>query len=48
MASGLKTFFETYEPSIKELIDNLDSDGLLLRSFSEEQVTRLQNLTKRS
>lgn len=46
MGKGLKKFFESYEQSIKELIDNLDSDGLLLRQFSNEQVTRLQNLTK--
>jgi len=46
MPKGLRTFFETYENSIKELIDNLDSDGLLLKKFNEEQVTRLINLTK--
>jgi len=46
MAKGLRNFFEGYEPSIKELIGHLDSDGLLLRNFSEQQVTRLQNLTK--
>mgnify|MGYP001576589813 CR=1 FL=1 len=46
MGSGLRNFFEDYENSIKELINNLDSDGLLLRNFSKEQVTRLQNITK--
>lgn len=46
MGSGLKAFFENYEPAIKELIDSLDSDGILLRKFSESQVTRLQHLTK--
>lgn len=48
MAGGLRKFFETYEPSMKELIDKLDSDGLLLRKFTEEQVTRLQELTNSS
>ena len=48
MGSGLRAFFEGYEPAIKELIDNLDSDGILLRKFSEEQVIRLQNLTNSS
>jgi len=43
---GLKNFFENYEGSIKELIDNLDSDGILLKNFSKEQVTRLQNITR--
>ena len=46
MGGGLKKFFENYEDSINELINNLDSDELLLRNFSEEQVTRLQNITK--
>ena len=46
MPKGLKTFFETYENSIKELINNLDSDGLLLKKFNKEQVTRLINLAK--
>lgn len=46
MKIGLRNFFEDYEPSINKLIDNLDSDELLLRKFSEGQVTRLQNLTK--
>jgi len=46
MASGLRKFFEGYEDSIKELVNNLDSDDLLLKKFSEEQVIRLQNLTK--
>lgn len=46
MPKGLKAFFETYENSTKELIDNLDSDGLLLREFTKEQVTRLINLTR--
>lgn len=45
MSGGLKKFFETYEQAIKELIDKLDSEGLLLRKFTEEQVTRLQELT---
>jgi len=31
---------------MKELIDNLDSDGILLRKFSSDQVTRLINLAK--
>ena len=48
MGLGLKAFFEGYEPAIKDLIDNLDSDGFLLRSFTEEKVTRLQNLTNSS
>ena len=46
MAKGLKVFFEEYESSIKELIDKLDSDKLLLRSFNEEQVNRLMQLTR--
>jgi len=46
MSKGLKTFFGKYESSIKELIDSLDSDGLLLKKFEGEQVTRLINLTK--
>lgn len=46
MASGLKSFFEMYENSINELINNLDSDGVLLKKFSEEQVIRLQDITK--
>jgi len=46
MGHGLRNFFEGYEDSINELINNLDSDGFLLRNFSEEQVTRLQNITK--
>jgi len=46
MESGLRKFFEGYELSIKELIDNLESDGLLLKKFSEDQVTRLINLAK--
>lgn len=46
MSKGLKTFFENYEMSIKKLIDNLDSDELLLRKFDEGQVRRLINLTK--
>lgn len=46
MGSGLRNFFENYEDSINELINNLNSDGFLLRNFSEEQVTRLQNITK--
>lgn len=46
MPKGLRTFFETYETSMKELIDNLDSDGVLLKKFDEEQVKRLINLTK--
>lgn len=48
MGLGLRAFFEKYEPSIKKLIDDLDSDGFLLKKFSGEQVTRLQNLTKSS
>ena len=48
MAGGLRKFFETYEPSMKELINNLDSDGLLLRKFTKEKVTRLQELTNSS
>ena len=46
MGKGLRNFFEGYEDSIKELINNLDSEDILLRNFSEQQVTRLQNLTK--
>ena len=46
MKIGLRNFFEDYEPSMNDLINNLESDGLLLKKFSEEQVTRLQNLTK--
>jgi len=46
MSGGLRDFFEKYELSIKELINNLDSDGLLLRKFDKGQVTRLTNLTK--
>ena len=46
MPLGLRTFFETYETSMNELIDNLDSDGLLLKKFNEEQAERLINLTK--
>ena len=46
MPIGLRAFFETYESSIKELIDNLDSEGILLRKFDEKQVMRLINLTK--
>lgn len=46
MSKGLRDFFEKYESSMKELIDNLDSDGLLLRNFNEEKVTRLINLAK--
>ena len=46
MASGLKLFFEGYENSIKELVDNLDSDGLLSRNFTEKKVERLVNLAK--
>jgi hypothetical protein len=46
MGSGLRNFFENYEDSINELIDNLDSDGLLLRNFSVDQINRLQNLTR--
>ena len=45
---GLIKFFETYEPAIGELINNLDRDGFLLRKFSKEQVTRLQELTNSS
>lgn len=46
MGSGLKKFFENYEDSMKELIDNLDSDGLLLRKFDWEKVIQLMKLTK--
>jgi len=46
MSKGLRDFFEKYESSMKELIDNLDSDGLLLRNFNEEKVIRLINLAK--
>lgn len=46
MSKGLKDFFEKYENSMKELIDNLDSDKLLLKNFNKEKVTRLINLTK--
>ncbi|MFH1918040.1 MAG: hypothetical protein ABIJ14_03000 [Nanoarchaeota archaeon] len=46
MASGLKNFFESHEESINELINSLDSEGLLLKNFSKEQVTRLQNITR--
>ncbi len=46
MSKGLRDFFEKYESSMKELIDNLDSDGLLLRNFNEEKVIRLINLSK--
>lgn len=44
MGTGLKKFFESYEPSMNDLINQLDRDGLLLRNFSGEQVTRLQEL----
>ena len=46
MSKGLRDFFEKYESSMRELIDNLDSDGLLLRNFNEEKVIRLINLAK--
>jgi len=46
--SGLRKFFETYEPAMGELINNLDKDGFLLRKFSKEQVARLQKLTNSS
>lgn len=46
--SGLRKFFEAYEPAIGELIDNLDKDGFLLRKFSKEHVTRLQKLINSS
>jgi len=46
MSKGLKDFFERYESSIKELIDNLDSEELLLKKFNEEKVARLINLSK--
>ncbi len=45
---NLKRFFEKYESSMKELIDNLDSDGFLLKSFSEKQIDRLQILINNS
>jgi hypothetical protein len=46
MSPGLKKFFEEYEVSLKELVEKLNSEGLFFKSFSEEQVTRLQNITK--
>jgi len=46
MSKGLKDFFEKYESSLKELIDNLDSDELLLKNFNERKVARLISLSK--
>jgi|SRR3989338_1807338 len=48
LGKGLRKFFENYEPSMKELINKLDTDGFLLRNFTEERVTRLQHLTHSS
>lgn len=44
MGNGLKNFFESYEYSMIDLIEKLDKDELLKKSFSEEQVNRLQKL----
>lgn len=46
MGIGLRKFFEKYEPSMNKLIDDLDSDGLLVKDFSKETIGRLTNLIK--
>ena len=45
MGNGLKIFFERYEPSINQLISDLDSKGFLEKtSFTKEDVDRLTDI----
>lgn len=44
LSKGLLDFFEKYEASLKELINKLESDNLLLKNFSDAQVTRLMKI----
>lgn len=45
---GEKAFLEEYEPSLNELLDNLNHDGLLNTNFTPQMVRRLQQFIKTS